>query len=187
MELTVEVTYDGDKFEGRYTPLTTAQKKIKQEFQDLFPKLEWLASLKKLVLNKFGRFTTHEEFGYSVRSLLLEDLFDWFFEYERTRSSLECFWIQDFLTPTFFDSHLLNDSALKSYYVKIEEDEDPNEAYSRFCNIEHLAGVDITIPLAKLTNLKHFRSKSSFIDGDGDEEEAQQRKVRRDILYIIFF
>ncbi len=194
MELTVEVTYAGDDFDSRTredgsrsivdAPLTSAQEKIKQELEDLFPKLEWMASLKKLVLAKYGRFTTLPEFYFIVRSRLLEDLFDWFFAKERERSSLECLWIQDFLSPTFFQSHLLNDSALKSYFVKSEELDYPNEAYSRFRNIEHLAGVDFTHPLAKLPNLKHFRSQPSFIDGDGDEEEAKHRKVLLSITFL---
>ncbi len=191
VELTVEVTYAGDDFDredgsGSFSfevPLTSAQKKIKQKINDLFPKLEWMSSLKKLELIKLGRFTTLPEFYFIVRSLLLEDLFDWFLVKERERSSLECLWIQDFLSPMLFKFHLLNDSALKSYYVKSEEHDNPNKAYSRFCNIEHLAGVDITHPLAKLPNLKHFRSQPSFIDGDGDEVEAKSRKVLNSIVH----
>ena len=176
LELTVEVTYAGD--DSFDAPLTPAQEKIQQESKDLFPKLKWMTSLKKLALLKFGRFTTISEDYFIVHSQLLEDLIDyWFLDKERERSALECLWIQDFLSPTFHDSHLLNDVALKSYYVKSEEHDYPNEAYSRFCNIEHLAGVDVTSPLAKLPNLKHFRSQPYFIDGDGDEEEANHRKV----------
>jgi len=190
VELTVEVTYAGDDFDARIredgsrgffdAPLTPAQEKIQQESKDLFPKLKWMMSLKKLALLKFGRFTTISEDYFIVHSQLLEDLLDWLLDKERERSSLECLWIQDFMSPTFHDSNLLNDVALKSYYVKSEEHDYPNEAYSRFCNIEHLAGVEVISPLAKLSNLKYFRSKSCNLGGSDDEEEAQKREVRKD-------
>jgi len=161
--LTVEINYTGDDYE-RYKvggagerlfscwekwPVTAIEEEIKREVeQDLFPHLDWMFSLKKLVLIKLGDFNNYEDDFIGVRSLLLDNLIDWLISKERPFDSLHHLWIHDFDSPHIYNSSLLPvdaRAAIQSYYVKGEE----WDAFSRttpfkFENLECIGGVAVT-------------------------------------------
>ena len=195
--MTVEISYTGDDYE-RYKedgigerlfncwqqdlPLTPIEEEIKQKVeQDFFPQLDWMFSLKKLVLIKLGDFNNYEDDFIRVRSLLLDNLIDWLISKERPFNSLHHLWIQDFDSPHIFNSSLLPvdaRAAIQSYYVKREEWDAFNSGTTPFKleTIENIGGVAVTNSLQvhqHLTKIKYVRGRPAIITPE-DEQHGQE-------------
>lgn len=101
--MAVEITYEGDQFERQTSDLNSDEEVIQRMInKDLFPNLEWMTNLKKLVLIKYGHLLPGKD--GSVRSLLLDNLCAFIFTEERA-PSLECVWVEDFLLATSLSPH----------------------------------------------------------------------------------
>ncbi len=154
--------------------MTSFEENIKRRVkQDFFPHLDWMLSLKKLVLIKLGDFFNHSYDFCRVRSLLLENIFDWLVEKQKPFDSLLCLWIQNFDSPNICDSTLFPDSsagAIQSYYVKNEDIDFAEEGYSKFHSIQHIGGVDVTSSeIFNLPKLKYVRGHPTFCINEDDE------------------
>lgn len=186
--MTVEITYSGDDFErnndgstyswSRVLPLTPEEKKIKDKVEeDLFPQLDWMVSLKKLVLLKLGNFTTLSEFYYIVRSLLLEDLFGWFDSQGKKLDSLQCLWIQDFRSRNIYGL-LPDEAAFTSYYIK-DDGMSPETSFSGFSSIEHLGGVNVCHQETNISKkLKYVLGCPASCTDDDEQRSLELQKVK---------
>jgi len=127
--------------------LNSAEEEVQRMVKtDLFPKLDWVANLKKLVLIKYGIFDSNlPEFSTAVQSLLLDDLCAFIFQEERAPSSLECIWVQDFQLATSLLPHWRNSALKKTYFDtghKIDlSDEDIYQLVLQEGAIEDLGGI----------------------------------------------
>jgi len=135
---------DDDDFVRETPPnLNRAERKVDKTIKKtMFPKLEWMTNLKKLVLIKYGRFSP------AVRSLLLNNLCAFLFTEKRAPSSLECVWVEGFHLAAPLFPHWLK-SPLKKSYTEYDDRTvfiDLSEArnYQMALNdesIEHLGGI----------------------------------------------
>jgi len=214
----VEVTYSGEVFDRYFerwnaTPkLTQAEKELKRAVQeDFFPHLEWMLSLKKLVLLKLGDFWNFEEccteHSRRVKSLLLNNLFKWLISKSKSLDSLRCLWIQGFHSPKICKSTLFPEGAedIQSYYVEAENFYFPPDKYSKFAKIQHLGMVDVTSPLGvHLPQLKYVRglptnfevqqyppsdSENDHSDSEDDDrirDDPQQYHLQVLLVYILY-
>jgi len=103
--------------------LNSAEKEVQRMAKnDLFPKLEWMTNLKKLVLIKYGTFYNRPDYLPSVKSLMLDDLCALSFREERApSSSLESVFVQNFYLATSLLPHWRNSPFKKTYYDTIHE------------------------------------------------------------------
>jgi len=150
-----------------------AQRMVKE---DLFPHhLNWTINLKKLVLIKYGMFSSMTNTRFGVQSLLLNDLCFFIFTEAGPPLSLHCLWIQGFhpnYTPFF--SSLMETPQIKSYflsgvglcysdYYMRAEDE-----YSIVENVGGLRKFPRNHQQTILPKLKHAR----ILDCDPDENQV---------------
>jgi len=209
--LTVEITYSGDdhklkdgegcewngeRYEWEEVPLTPEEKEIKRKVkEDFFPQLNWMMSLKKLVLMKFGEYTTLPGSYFIVRSLLLEELFRWLASEGKKMDALQCIWIKDFRSPDVYKLLPSDPAAMTSYYVKDDgyTSYEMNVSFSKFSNIEHLGGVDVCVycPIGENlpSKLKYVLGCETMCTDQDQEESLELQKVIQElyIFYLIHF
>ena len=111
-----------------------------------FPKLEWMANLKKLVLIKYGNFYS-EDLSASIRSLLLDDLCVFIFQEGLAPSSLQCVWIKCFRLTTSLFPFWLSSPSKRSYYdsendIDLSDEENYQMVFQNEGNIEYLAEIE---------------------------------------------
>jgi len=144
--------------------------------KDLFPNVDWILNLKKLVLIKLGSFSNVEDGSLQLRPLLFNDLCSFIFTGEHAPSSLQCVWVERFILNTPLYPFWLNSPLKRSYYdTDTEQDIDLSEDYIMYlqdCSTEHLGWVEKfpsldqqgTNPSPYLSKLKHLRV--DFVEED---------------------
>ena len=167
MELTIEITYMGDKHPRENIVLNSDEEEVQRMVkEDLFLRLNWTTNLKKLVLIKYGMFSNMMTTYFGVQSLLLNDLFSFIFTEASPPLSLYCLWIHEFhlnYSLEFFSSFLSEVAGqLKSFFlsgVQLGLTNDGERDKDEFCNVEHLGGIKtFAIP-----NQQDERSRSSSL------------------------
>lgn len=130
---------------------------VKQFIREtIYPHLDWMTSLKSLVITQLGDLEDSEN---CVKSLMLDDLLMWLFseDPERVPRSLQHLWIQDFDFQPEYLSTYLSAPSLKSFQIQdFEMFTEPNPL-SQFPQLEFVAKVDFSenCPLLHLPNLKY--------------------------------
>ncbi len=133
---------------------------IKQFIREtIYPHLDWMTSLKSLVLTKHGDSADDDE--SCVKSLMLNDLLMWLFseDPERVPRSLQHLWIQDFYFKPKYQSIHQPAPSLKSFQILDRSGEifSGQNSLSQFSNLEFVAKVNFSenCSLLHLPNLKY--------------------------------
>jgi len=158
----VEITYsdlelDGTRARRKFHP-GNRYDDIKQFIREtIYPHLDWMTSLKSLVLTKAGDLEDSDIYD----SLMLNDLLMWLFSEDpkRVPRSLQHLWIQDFYFQPDYESIHQTAPSLKSFQILDSADEifsEPNPL-SQFPKLEFVAKVNFSegCSLLHLPNLKY--------------------------------